>query len=85
MKEKELKLDIEELEERIAPSFVFAGGSAPADTGADPTGGQGGLTGSFGPNSGDHPTKDPWVVHESRDSNSGVAFEHTPLDNGDNV
>jgi len=36
MKEKELKLEIEELEERIAPSFVFDGGSAPALAGAEP-------------------------------------------------
>jgi len=84
MKEKELKLEIEELEERIAPSFVFNPSSQPAMAGADPTGGQGGLPGSFGPNSDDHPTKDAWVVHGDRGSNSGVAFAHTPLDNGGN-
>ena len=82
---KKMSLKVEDLEERIAPSFVFAPGSPPADAGANPTGGQGGLEASFGPNSGDHPTLDAWVVHGPRGTNSGVAFDHTPLDFGDNV
>lgn len=78
MKEKELKLDIEELEERIAPSFIFTDGSAPEDAhdiaGRDPAGGQGGLGASFGPNSGLHPTGDAWIAHQGA----------SPLDNGGN-
>ena len=73
MKPKKLKLTVVDLEERIAPSFMFEGGSAPADAGANPIGGQGGLEGSFGPNSGLHPTGTAWVAHTN---------EGTPLANG---
>ena len=73
---KKMILKIEDLEERIAPSFVFVGGSAPADAGATPLGGQGGLIGSFGPNSGVHPTGDAWIAHQNG---------HTPLGNGGNA
>jgi len=82
MKEKELQLEIEELEERIAPSFIFAGGSAPDNAGASPEGVRD--DGTFGPskvgfsseNDGvgaDKAGKAAWSSH----NNSDV------LDNGD--
>ena len=60
-----LKLHIEDLEERIAPSFVFT--DLPPQAQADPVGGQAGtggpLTASFGPNSTVHPTGTAWNAH----------------------
>jgi hypothetical protein len=83
---KELKLEIEELEERIAPSFVFDPLSQPTMARADPVGGGGGggdqLTASFGADSTEVGTTNAWVVHGNRTTNSGVAFQHTPLDFG---
>lgn len=76
MKTKKLKLTVEDLEERIAPSFMFAPGSVPADAGAEPIGGQGGLEDSFGANSSLHPTGAAWGAHTN---------PATPLDNGGNA
>jgi hypothetical protein len=73
---KKMKLKVEELEERIAPSFVFLEGSQPDLAGADPIGGQGGLEGSFGADSNLHPTGDAWIAHTNGE---------TPLDNGGNA
>ena len=69
---KELKLEIEELEERIAPSFAFFATdkdtevptgeqSTPADHGAAPVGKD--FDQSFGPNSSEHPNKAAWIAH----------------------
>lgn len=64
---QKLKLEVEELEERIAPSFIFADGSQPDTAGASPTGGQAGTGGpleaSFGPNSTVHPNGNAWTGH----------------------
>lgn len=74
----QLKLEVEELEERIAPSFIFAEGSQPDTAGASPSGGQAGTDGpletSFGPNSTVHPNGSAWTAH----SQSSV------LENGEN-
>ena len=66
MKEKELKLEIEELEERIAPSLTF-GGSSHAD-GAGQGGTQADLDTSFGPISTGFPSQNlgglaAWSAH----------------------
>ena len=63
---EELKLEIEELEKRIAPSFAFLADSPPDDAGANPAGGQNGNDSSFGPDSGAHPTKAAWTAHGNR-------------------
>ena len=68
---KKLTLKVEQLEERIAPSFVLD----PGIGSADPVGGQGGLTASFGPNSGLTPNLHPWIAHNTP----------SPLDNGGNA
>ena len=71
-----LKLKIEDLEERIAPSYVFLEGSQPDVAGAEPVGGQGDFTASFGPSIADAPDGSDfaaWTPHLSG---------HTPLGNG---
>ena len=85
---KKMSLKVEDLEERIAPSFVFAEGSKPFEAGANPTGGQGGPVESFGPNSGSHPNSSPWGVHQDQSGfspNQGQAHLHTPLDFGEDA
>jgi hypothetical protein len=63
---KEIKLQVEELEERIAPSFMLTVNGTPND----PTGGgQAGFEASFGPDSGGFPSQNPdglaaWNAHE---------------------
>lgn len=78
---KELMLEIEVLEERIAPSFIFASGSNPDSAGADPIGGAGGggdsLIASFGPDSTEVGTLNAWIAHDED--------MPTPLDNGGNA
>lgn len=78
---RKLTLKIEDLEERIAPSFVFDPSSTPGQH-ANPIGGQGGLEASFGPHAGLHPNLSPWGVHTDIDANQGQAHLHTPLDFG---
>lgn len=76
---KKVALKIEDLEERIAPSFTFTEGSTADDSGADPTGGQGDLEETFGPNSSILKviaTTDGWIAHQNDDA---------PLDNGGNA
>ena len=87
---KQMTLKVEDLEERIAPSFVFIAETPPDVAGAAPVGGQGGeYESSFGPNSkvlGDTAdNKNAWVVHSPRDTNEGdAASAHTPLEFGEN-
>ena len=68
---KKLSLTVTDLEERIAPSFVFTPGSAPADAGASPVGGQGDPSASFGPSvngQGTGPSNfAAWTAHAKAD------------------
>ena len=82
---KKVALKIEDLEERIAPSFTFTDGSDPDAAGADPTGGQGDLDTTFGPNSGELDNKNGWTAHGDRSTNEGEAYTVTPIDNGGNA
>ena len=80
-----LKLTDTQMDGVTAGSFKFAEGSQPFLAEASPIGGQGGLAGSFGPNSGLHPTLAAWVTHTDVSGFSpsrGQAGAHTPLDNG---
>jgi hypothetical protein len=80
---KEIKLEIEELEERIAPSFAFAG-SSPAE-GAGQGGPQGDFDTSFGPNSTDFPSQNPAGTARTGAGNAAwAAHDNSPLVNGGN-
>ena len=84
--EREMRLEIEELEERIAPSFVLDPTTTPGQH-ADPVGGQGGNTASFGPDSTLHPNKAAWTAHGNRAASGlpGSPVGSPVLDNGFNV
>lgn len=69
-----LKLKIEDLEERIAPSFVFIDGQT-GQADPNPVGGQGDYEASFGPDSTATPNLQPWTAHNN---------PNTPLANGGN-
>ena len=83
---KEIKLEIEELEERIAPSFAFVGAS-PAE-GAGQGGTQADLDTSVGPRSdgGNFPSQNPAGTARAGAGNAAwAAHDNSPLVNGGNA
>lgn len=73
---KEIKLQVEELEERIAPSFVLTG---TPDDNADPMGPRG--DGTFGPSSG---TNGPNAEISTENEGAGASNAKAPWSAHDN-